>query len=70
MTIIKLLLAAIITMLVIIVILFISWYLLWTSVLFIGYFLGLLGCTTIWANIKTIAINKFKQPYTIIKGRK
>ena len=70
MTIIKLLLAAIITMLVIIVTLFISWYLLWTSVLLIGYFLGLLGFTTIWANIKIIAINKFKQPYTLIKGRK
>ena len=70
MTIIKLLLAAIITMLVIIVTLFISWYLLWTSVLLIGYFLGLLGCTTIWAKVKTTAINKFKQPYTIIKVRK
>ena len=70
MTIIKLLLAAIITMLVIIVTLFIAWYLLWTSVLLIGYFLGLLGCTTIWAKVKTTAINKFKQPYTIIKGRK
>ena len=70
MTIIKLLLAAIITMLVIIVTLFISWYLLWTSVLLIGYFLGLLGCTTIWTKVKTTAINKFKQPYTIIKGRK
>ena len=70
MTIIKLLLAAIITMFVIIVTLFISWYLLWTSVLLIGYFLGLLGCTTIWAKVKTTAINKFKQPYTIIKGRK
>ena len=70
MTIIKLLLAAIITMLVIIITLFISWYLLWTSVLFIGYFLGLLGFTTIWANVKTIAISKFKQLYTLIKGRK
>ena len=70
MTIIKLLLAAIITRFVIVVTLFISWYLLWASILFIGYFLGLLGFTPIWANIKIIAINKFKQPYTIIKGHK